>query len=379
MPMPPASRPALSWSVPSVGETVSASCCWNVSGSAPYLSTLARSVADVWLNWPVISVSPLIVPWISGAEITRWSRMNATRLAGSCGLTVTLCLAVYSAQIAWPWPLKDSDTRHCGLLWSGGTTLAPPIWVPSMIALSSRYFSVPSWLQAAITWSGRSVAPVVCLPQSSRASSCASCGVVPGYWEASPEAEGVADGAGVAAADGLPVAEPLGAGAAAGRPAQPAGDGLALAFGLADGVADGESDPPADPPADPDGVGVALPPVAGATGNGPAFTGRNRSCAVWPSCLAWSPFWPGTEITIRLVPCVTTSASATPMPSTRRWMICRAWSRASGLGGRPSSVRACSVTVVPPCRSRPSFGVAESPVKKTSAYRTASRPSRAPR
>src|SRR6266566_5855941 len=288
MPMPPASRPALSWSVPSVGEMVKASCCWNVSGSAPYLSTLARSVALVWLKLPVTSVWPLIVPWISGAEMTRPSSVKDTRFAGFCGLTVTLCLAVYSAQMAWPRLLKSSPTRHCELFWSGPSAWAPAISVPSMIALSSRYFSVPSWLHAAMTSVALSVAaPVCCLLQSSRASIAASCGVVPGNWDASAGAE--EEGAGVAVAAGVAFAL-LGAGAACGRPAQPAGDelGVDVAFGAA-GVPLGE----------PEGVGVAEPVLAGVTGNGPALTGRKRNCAVCPSCLAWSPFCPGTEMTIR--------------------------------------------------------------------------------
>ena len=93
-PMPPASRPALSCSEPSVGETVSASCCWKVSGSAPYLSTLARSSACDWVKLPVIWVWPLIVPWMAGAEIVLPSSTNATLLAGSLGVTVTLCCEV---------------------------------------------------------------------------------------------------------------------------------------------------------------------------------------------------------------------------------------------------------------------------------------------
>ncbi len=72
-------------------------------------------------------------------------------------------------------------------------------------------------------------------------------------------------------------------------------------------------------------------------------------------------------MTIRSGLCVTTSASATPSPLTRRSMICRAWSSAALLGGLLSVVFACRVTWVPPSRSRPSFGVGESPVKNTSA------------
>ena len=66
-------------------------------------------------------------------------------------------------------------------------------------------------------------------------------------------------------------------------------------------------------------------------------------------------------------PSVTTSASATPRPFTRCSMICRASSRSSWAGALPSGVRAVSVTVVPPRRSSPSWGVRVDPVKKTSA------------
>ena len=44
MPMPPASRPAWSWSVPRVAETTSTWLFSNYSGSAPYFSVLARSL-----------------------------------------------------------------------------------------------------------------------------------------------------------------------------------------------------------------------------------------------------------------------------------------------------------------------------------------------
>jgi hypothetical protein len=156
----------------------------------------------------------------------------------------------------------------------------------------------------------------------------------------------------------------VGAGAAAcGRP-KPCVLAVGLgvpASGLADplGVAPGDAVPPAVP------LGDGVPAGAGAAAV-EEISGRKLSCAVCPTCLAASLFWPGTEMMIRSRPWVTTSASATPSALTRRSMICLACFIASGLGCCPLSVRACSVTVVPPCRSSPSFGVAESPVKKTS-------------
>ena len=125
-----------------------------------------------------------------------------------------------------------------------------------------------------------------------------------------------------------------------------------------------------------DGVSpVDAPPGAGAAGStgavgaaatGPPTTSRNRSWAVCPSDRAWSPSSPGT-VMVMFVPSRTTSAPLTPSPFTRCSMIvcaCRSCSRG---GSPPDSVRAVSVTRVPPCRSMPSLGVGLSPVKNTSA------------
>ena len=119
------------------------------------------------------------------------------------------------------------------------------------------------------------------------------------------------------------------------------------------------------------------PPRAGRPTTGPPMTSRNRSCAVWPSERACSPSWPGTVI-VRLVPSSTTSAPLTPSPLTRSSMICWACSSCSRGGSAPVSVRATSVTRVPPCRSMPSLGAARpSPVKNTSAYSTTTTPTNA--
>ncbi len=77
-PIPPASRPPRNWSLPSVGETVCAVDWVNVSGSAPYFSVLARSVADCWVKLPLTWVVPLMVDWIRGADTTCPSSTNAT-------------------------------------------------------------------------------------------------------------------------------------------------------------------------------------------------------------------------------------------------------------------------------------------------------------
>jgi len=76
-------------------------------------------------------------------------------------------------------------------------------------------------------------------------------------------------------------------------------------------------------------------------------------------------------MTMLASPSVTTSASATPRPFTRCSMIWRASSRSSFAGALPFGVRAVSVTVVPPRRSSPSWGVRTVPAKKIRPYITA--------
>ena len=60
MPIAPAIRPACSCSAPSSVEIDWAVAWVKLSGSAPYLSWLASSVADVWSKLPEISVPPLM-------------------------------------------------------------------------------------------------------------------------------------------------------------------------------------------------------------------------------------------------------------------------------------------------------------------------------
>ena len=75
-----------------------------LSGSAPYLSWLASSVADSWSKLPEISVPPEMAWLIVGAEMTLPSRVMPTCLP-------TLA-PVYSAQAAEPDELKSSWTIH---------------------------------------------------------------------------------------------------------------------------------------------------------------------------------------------------------------------------------------------------------------------------
>jgi hypothetical protein len=82
---------------------------------------------------------------------------------------------------------------------------------------------------------------------------------------------------------------------------------------------------------------------------------------------------PGIDTTMLLLPCLTTSASATPLPLTRARMISSAWFNADELTDPPSCDRAVKVTLVPPRRSKPSRGVAGpwSPSKRIPPYMAA--------
>ena len=93
--MAPASRPARSDVKPNVAETVWASDDSNDSGSEPYLSTLASSLAELAVNAglpPVIWVRPPgMASRICGALTTCESSVNA--------VCVPMCAAVKSAQV----------------------------------------------------------------------------------------------------------------------------------------------------------------------------------------------------------------------------------------------------------------------------------------
>src|SRR3954447_19320287 len=81
--MMPAAIPALSWSWPSVGDTLRAVCCSSFTGSAPYLMSLARLSASSLLKFPVIWTSPVkFADWNAGLDCTTLSSTIAT---SSCG------------------------------------------------------------------------------------------------------------------------------------------------------------------------------------------------------------------------------------------------------------------------------------------------------
>ena len=80
--------PDFSWSLPRVGETLSTVCCFssNFTGSAPYLSTFARSLASPCVKLPVICTGPepKFAVWNRGADCTMPSRTIATLFCGGC-------------------------------------------------------------------------------------------------------------------------------------------------------------------------------------------------------------------------------------------------------------------------------------------------------
>jgi hypothetical protein len=81
--MIPATMPACSWSLPSVGDTL-CTVCWsrsNCTGSAPYRSNRARSLASPLPKLPVIWTSRPVMPGlIVGADCTMPSSSIATCL-----------------------------------------------------------------------------------------------------------------------------------------------------------------------------------------------------------------------------------------------------------------------------------------------------------
>ena len=148
--MMPAMMPARSCSAPRVAETFDTSDTSKDRGRAPYLSTLASSVADCWLKLPEISARPPGIDELTdGAEITSESSTIANWFSGGCRqarVPVTL------SKVAPPALLNSRFTTHW--TWFCGTPAEAVVsWVPSISVGPSRYFSVPSWLQATRGWS----------------------------------------------------------------------------------------------------------------------------------------------------------------------------------------------------------------------------------
>src|SRR5215469_10089218 len=370
----------------------------------------ARLVAELWSKFPVIcAFPPGIAPWlIAGAEITLPSSTTARRSSGDWVLPYWVyILAVRSPNALVPAPLKLRFTCQ-NVVPCCVVALALWIMLPSTRDLSSAYFTrcpliVPqeticrfgsfhvcgvypiscchfglsqlSFLNSAFTWGLTSAAfPPVAVEFQ---------GVVPFASVGTGDAEGVAAAAGLPVADGAgdaaELADGVGLGlvaavSAAAPPPRPRAlraisatplcapprtkafvDGLGDAgakdfFALCVALADGLGEP----------VGVELG-VAVGVGTGVVLFGassstwRNSSSAVCSTSFTTAcEFWPGTETLMMLAPCCTTDASVKPPAFTRLSMMFTAVFMFSGDGALPCGASACSATVVPLVRSRPS-------------------------
>src|SRR3954454_7797169 len=264
--MAPAIRPAVSWSPPSVADTSCTSPASNVSGSAPYLRTLARLVASDWVKLPVIcawppTIGPLFSP---GAETTSPSRTMPNRFCGSVSWDSR---RVVSANFFLPSPVKLRSTCQppVEMPWLLVSRPADADFtsVPSTSAGPRMYFSLPSSRQVTSGLLGLSsfCARMVCRTcagseQSSAANSCCSCAVA--VASAPPVADGVGVGVADGVADGLLLPALRSAFGITALLVLADGDGLAVP----EGVTDGEAPPVALGEADGDGTVVGAPAPA---------------------------------------------------------------------------------------------------------------------
>src|SRR4051794_15849565 len=240
--------PARSCSPPRGPETLKTSETPNASGSAPYLSTLASSLAEDWVKLPEIwAWPPGIAALTDGAEIDSPSSTIANRFIGSLRLASS---PVAFSNAAAPSELKVRLTTHCTSFW-GMPAFAPVSWSPWISVGPSRYFSVPSLLQEISGWSAT----------SGRLSAWSQLKAAKSAWSASLGCHSRALSGGVPfpSAVGRGVD---GAGGAGGRP----GIGLLLPLLLALGALDAPAPgaPDAGAWADSDGAGLALPASLGA-------------------------------------------------------------------------------------------------------------------
>ena len=159
--MMPATMPALSCSPPRVAETLETSDTSKASGSAPYLSTLARSVALLWVKLPEICGL--------AARDRRADRRGRDRLAVEHDGEPVLRArpAGRARRVAFsnavpPSELKVRLTTH-SMPFCGMPALAPVSWLPWIRVGPSRYFSVPSRLQENSGWSETSTWSEACV------------------------------------------------------------------------------------------------------------------------------------------------------------------------------------------------------------------------
>src|SRR6266571_1561671 len=168
-PIAAAIRPPSSCARPREGDTVLTACVTNLSGSAPYFSTLARSVELRWVKLPVIwAFPPVIGPWSTlGEEITTPSSTIANWSRTDVGLPLLpywLFIWVVSAPNSLvPALSKVRLTCHwvpTELPVLGRPAEASRMAVPSTLATSRRYLTVPSceqetiWVFGLSSWFG---------------------------------------------------------------------------------------------------------------------------------------------------------------------------------------------------------------------------------
>ena len=128
--------------LPSVGEIVSTSPVSNDSGSAPYFSTSARSLASFLVNDPEICALPSTIAVDDvGEDSTSPSRVMENSFGGLALLAITgdggelvVPLLLNCRLISQPPPVVSSPAS------------ADLISVPRTAAGSSRYFAEPSRL-----------------------------------------------------------------------------------------------------------------------------------------------------------------------------------------------------------------------------------------
>src|SRR4051812_26583439 len=360
--MAPASRPACSCSPPSAAVTVVALFSREDRGRAPYDSMLARLWASSCLKLPEISAwPPVMACCTNGLETTSPSR---TMPNSFCGRWFLASSAVMFANFLAPLEVKFIWTCQPAAPCVSKTAWAFLTSVPSTAAGPSRYLNqtLSVWPQATVDSPGLAALPAVArwagLAQSRLVYSACSLAAV----ASTPlldEAEGLAEDDAFAEAEDDGVASAFSASVTA-RPCEVAvavgeaeedEDAFSFEVALVDGLGD-----PLEPALD-DALGEGL--VAAEVLASLARTGRKYSFAVVPTCWrASSELVPLGMLTMMLlVPWVCTSASETPRPLTRRFMMSTAVSMLALLIADPWSAFASSVMLVPPARSMPRRGV----------------------
>ena len=138
-----------------MADTDTASDLSKAIGSAPYLRTLARSVAVFWVKLPVICADPGMRSWMTGADCTTPSSTTASWhsaawLVGHPG--VVEIFSVRLDQSVWPLPVKSTLTIQrpveAPVLLVSMVELALLTAVPLRLAGRKMYFAAPLRSQA---------------------------------------------------------------------------------------------------------------------------------------------------------------------------------------------------------------------------------------